>query len=280
MKINEVHNSILEELFTVKPFGLWTDGMKKDMDRLKKLIREKQAMINAAPEGRLEISGGKASRFYQCDSEGRRIYLGKDQEATAEALAQKGYDEKVLKDAEALLHSLEKIETLVNTPQLPDRFSSMKSGRKELILPDYLPEELFRELWDSLDYEGKPFDPNYPEFYTSQMERVRSKTEGTIGTRLNQRGILYHYEYPLLLPSYGIVFPDFTVVNMRTRQIYLWEHLGMMDNEGYARDAMRKIETYRANGYYPGINLILTHETQKRPLNLKDIDLMIDLYLQ
>ena len=35
----------------------------------------------------------------------------------------------------------------------------------------------------------------------------------------------------LFILSNRIIHPDFTVLNVRTREILYWEHLGMMDNK-------------------------------------------------
>ena len=75
------------------------------------------------------------------------------------------------------------------------------------------------------------------------------------------------------------MYPDFKVLNKRTRREYYWEHLGMMDDEEYAAHAMQKIETYAGNGILPGKNLILTHETSQRPLNVKTVQKLIDAFL-
>lgn len=53
----------------------------------------------------------------------------------------------------------------------------------------------------------------------------------------------------------------------------------MMDDEEYVAHAMQKIETYAGNGILPGKNLILTHETSQRPLNVKTVQKLIDAFL-
>ena len=53
----------------------------------------------------------------------------------------------------------------------------------------------------------------------------------------------------------------------------------MMDSPEYVENAIFKIEQYQKYGYFPGINLILTHETSRVPLNTKVIEQIIELYL-
>ena len=51
-----------------------------------------------------------------------------------------------------------------------------------------------------------------------------------------------------------------------------------LDDQEYARKAIRKIASYRSNGYYEGKNLILTFETADSPLNTRQIQDLIQQY--
>ena len=132
----------------------------------------------------------------------------------------------------------------------------------------------------SVEYEGKGFAEDAPEFYTSRGERVRSKSEWIIAELLEKEGIPYRYEYPVYLRGFGKVYPDFTVLNVRTRREIYWEHMGMMDNPVYAEKAVNKIHTYEQNGMFQGEDLLVTYETSKNPLNQKVIMRMIQRYLK
>ena len=54
-------------------------------------------------------------------------------------------------------------------------------------------------------------------------------------------------------------------------EVYL-EHFGMMDDFDYVRNVMRKLNTYEKNGIYIGVNLFVTYESVKYPLNTKGLD--------
>ena len=95
-----------------------------------------------------------------------------------------------------------------------------------------------------------------------------------------KEGIPYRYEYPVYLRGFGKVYPDFTVLNLRTRKEIYWEHMGMMDNSAYAEKAVNKIHTYEQNGIFQGENLLITYETSKSSLNQKGIVRMIQRYLK
>ena len=54
-----------------------------------------------------------------------------------------------------------------------------------------------------------------------------------------------------------------------------WEHLGMMDDPNYAENAVQKIITYGQNGIIQGKNLILSYETKLKPLDQRQILLLV-----
>ena len=87
------------------------------------------------------------------------------------------------------------------------------------------------------------------------------------------------YERPLYLNGYGTVYPDFTFYSKRMKQEIYWEHEGMMDNQEYARSAIKKINLYQMNGIFPGERLILTFETEMDILNSKIINALVEKYL-
>ena len=74
-------------------------------------------------------------------------------------------------------------------------------------------------------------------------------------------------------------FPDFTCLNLRTREEYLWEHFGMMDDPEYALNAMGKLDVYEKNGIFLGKRLIVSRETVENPLNVKRIQNLAEEYL-
>ena len=76
------------------------------------------------------------------------------------------------------------------------------------------------------------------------------------------------------------MYPDFTVLNVRTRRELHWEHFGMMDNPGYVEKTINKIHTYEQNGIYAGEKLLLTYEASKTPINPKFILRTIQRYLK
>ena len=68
-----------------------------------------------------------------------------------------------------------------------------------------------------------------------------------------------------------IIYPDFSILNMRTGKIKYWEHAGRMDNPGYSDEFVKKINIYSSNGLLPGRDVVLTFETVEHPLDIKNV---------
>ena len=64
----------------------------------------------------------------------------------------------------------------------------------------------------------------------------------------------------------------------RIRKIYYYEHFGMMDDPDYQRDFLNKMRTYLNNGIYPGVNLIMSFETQEMPLDEVYVNHLLEYY--
>ena len=84
---------------------------------------------------------------------------------------------------------------------------------------------------------------------------VSSKSEALIATALFMAGINFVYEQLLYDKSGSCYKPDFTI-KYKGRKFY-WEHVGMLDNKGYAKEWAIKEKWYNAN--FPG-QLIVTND--------------------
>lgn len=91
----------------------------------------------------------------------------------------------------------------------------------------------------------KPFNRNFPitesrnPYYRENLkhktvhgEYVRSKSEVIIANILFERGLKYKYEMEFRVGD-AVLYPDFTITDPYTEEIYLLEHLGMLSKENY-----------------------------------------------
>ncbi len=189
-------------------------------------------------------------------------------------LAQIEYDENLLKRLRKALSALKIIKKNCSEEVFESTLNDMPPGKCELIKLPYLSDRDYILKWKNTDYIGLDFSPDYPEYYTRQNLRVRSKSEVIIADILDEYGVPFLYEKPLHLKS-GLFHPDFTLLNIKTRKELYWEHLGMMDDIDYRNNAFQKLRNYESCGLYPYESVIWTFETGKYPLNTKEIRKMV-----
>ena len=267
-------------LATRKPFLIPLNAMDPGRSAVQAFIEAKERQLSNAPEGTLVIAAprrGSSTPECYLNYNGKRTYLPAGQESLAKALAQKEYDQKQLKEEKRLQAQLSRFTDKDLT--FHESFGALRSERQALVEPDFLPEETVRQLWKEIKFESLGFSANYPEYFTAGNTRVRSTSERNIGNRLEEREILYFYELPLRLADGGIVYPDFTCLNLRTRRLYLWEHFGRLDDRKYSEASQRKLERYRASGYYLGVDLIASYEAGGNLLTRQELDRLIDTFL-
>ena len=97
-------------------------------------------------------------------------------------------------------------------------------------------------------------------------------------TKLYKEKIPYKYEQPYELKKYGIVYPDFRILDVPRRQEIILEHFGMMDDEIYAGKALKKIRLYQKNGLVLGKELLITFETTDAPFDSRTFENMLVAY--
>ena len=82
---------------------------------------------------------------------------------------------------------------------------------------------------------------------TVRGEMVRSKSEVIIANALAAKGMDYSYERPLTLD--GVTkYPDFTIEDMESGNVFYWEHCGMLHVPSYRRRWEEKLEWYHRHG--------------------------------
>lgn len=253
--------------------------LEKRIAELQKLIDIIESRINNYPSGRLRISSnGKMTTYYQMNQDLTSRYINRTENTLAEELAQKDYDERILNFAKDEVIRIKKFISKYNPEKEIEIFDSLNENRQKLVTPLICNKSQMINIWNNTTYEKKPILEGTITFKTQKNELVRSKSEKIIADMLFYRGIPYHYEYPIQLEGIGTVHPDFRILNVRTRRIYIWEHLGMMDDPNYAVNNVKKINYYSRNGYYPGENIIYSFET-KNNFDTDAIDRLMNKYL-
>ena len=246
------------------------ETLQEELEQLRGILSRTSERLKSVPDGKLEISKENNHTVYRQsfprkngEKRKQRIYLSNKEEALIRALVQKSFDEKVFQAASKQEHAISSFLNTYDPDALRNIYANLSPERKAIVIADIMDPE-----------------PS-GEFFTSRNEHVRSKSELIIANTLFQREIPYRYEPPLkIIPGKKNWHPDFQVMNPNTLRVYIWEHLGMMDDPDYCNKNIEKIHAYQKAGIFPGDNLIITMETSTKPLSTKEINLIIDQYLE
>lgn len=288
------------------------DGLLVRKRQLESTILGIEKFLKVAPAGRLRISTNKGTlQYYRVmpagitsdagkgkvagitsdagkgndagiasDADKNQIngkYISKKRQSLIRELAQKNYYLKIisyLQDELKLINSL--LECIKTASDVNDNIVS--PSRKELIETVTLSDIEYISRWLDVEYKHKVFLDDVPELFTAKGERVRSKSEVIIADTLTRLNVPYRYEFPVALKNV-IVHPDFYCLNVRTRKEFLWEHFGMMSDVEYSKAAVEKLMLYQSCGIFPGANLLISMETQTKPLSTKQIEQIVKKFL-
>ena len=245
---------------------------------LENLIRKTQRSLEKAPDGSLKIdtSSGRIKYYRRpSGSNTHPVYIPKKNMDLAAALAQKDYDEKVLRLLKKKLRILCKFTAQFPDAHIDSVYESLSPVRQMLVQPAVPTTSQFIKEWQEKPYKGLGFrDDDTTAYYTIKGERVRSKTEMIIANALCRACIPYKYECPLQLGE-RVVYPDFTILDIRAHTETYFEHFGRMDDPAYAGKTMQKINLYARHGIVQGKNLLYTMETSEQPLDTRCLDAII-----
>ncbi len=252
-----------------------------EQQRLEKIVKETRNRLKNAPEGTLRMSRShNKQQYYRCTVKKRNgEYINKDNMELVRQLAQKAYDEKVLKFVEKRLLQIQRLAKDYKDREIEEIYRNERIERQMLINPVEPTWEQSIKEWKEKEYKGKGFKADTPIIMSEKGERVRSKSEKIMADYFYRNGIEYKYECPLYLNGVGTIYPDFTFLSPQTGEEMYWEHNGMVDNPEYARKMVRKIQAYESNGIFPGERLILTFETENMVLSTNKIEQMVKRYL-
>lgn len=253
------------------------DALEKELKELKNIAAE------IPPENREDrITVRRKGNTYQYSaysvSDNTHRTLSKDKKLKQiQRFCQAEYNEKINKLLCTRIRSLEKTLLQLRKTDLNQALYSMHAGKQQMILNAFVNDKQYALAWINESYDQK--EPPENGHSTERGENVRSKSEVLIANKLFTNKIPYRYEAGFKAKE-GTLHPDFTVLNPHTRKEYIWEHLGMVDDVGYAANAFSRLMIYERNGFSVGDNLIVTFETKPHPLDSRQIQKIIDRFLK
>ncbi len=203
-------------------YGL-REMLLQEQKHLQSIIANTREKDIVAPEGRLRISVDHGvTRYYQCIDDRYGEYIPRDNVQLPRQLAQKTYNDAVIKTAEARAKHIARCLKDYNDDEIEQLFTSLHPERQKLIIPVEPIFSQLQEQWYSEPYVGKAFKEGTPVILTEKGERVRSKSEKILADYFYRNNILYKYEKPLKLVGYGTVYPDFTFLSRKQRREIYW----------------------------------------------------------
>lgn len=253
---------------------------------LEKKLKETKRQLDTLPQGKLYArKNGKYFSYYLVSEDGERKYISKNNGDYIRQLAQRKYVQSLYKQLQNQYQLIKADLAKYHPESLKETYDKLSPGIKKLVEPIVLPDDMYADSWLKYECDKKKQYPtnNYSTnrvYEASNGTFLRSKSEIIISEELERHNIPYIYEYPVKTETGKILYPDFYMLNKRTRKAYFYEHFGMMDEEEYCNNALLKIEEYARNGIRIGKNFLVSFETSKKILNANVVNQMIVDYLE
>ena len=229
------------------------------------------------PDGDLTVNkNGNYYKYFNC-MKGERVLIPSSNKELIRQLALKKYYQRQLYAYQKEINAIKKYLKALPGKDADDLLRSTPIY-KELLEPS-IGDVFDVSDWEKEEYEKSHEHPENLIISTIKGDKVRSKSEAIIADELFRMKIPYRYECRLLVGN-TYLHPDFTAINKRTEEVFIWEHFGKADDPGYLnRNCIGRMNKYLYAGYIPTINMITTYETMRDPFTSIQAKKMIEQYL-
>ncbi len=276
----------------------YTKELNDQLDELNLLLEEADNRLKKAwniEEGKLRVcsSHGCPQYHFRAKGQEQEKYIPTYEKDKIKALVQREYDISVKNELEVSSKKLQKFLKSYDFNAINAVYDKLHQGRKIMVNPIIPSQDMRIEEW----YHNNPGGKNSYEkdiaYVTKRGEIVRSKSEKILADAFCDSGIPYQYEpcYELKADHYNSeqnndsrlerrIYPDFVLYNVKKDKTIYWEHLGLVEEEGYANKNFKKLMDYEKNGLIIGDNLIITMESKDMPLDVRIVNRKIDEFLR
>ena len=257
--------------------------LKEQVAKLENLISETQRAANAIKiqdDRPVRISKRKNGyQYYLEKDDGKLEYIRESNIDKVKRIVQRDYYNVVLDKLLTMKYRIERFLKLYDISSIEDVYNNLSDARKALVKPLIPTDESYISEWRSMNRGGMNPFPEEGLYQTLRGEKVRSKSEKILADLFAKYEIPYSYEPQVILNDGRTVYPDFALLNVRTRKTIYWEHLGLITDGEYAKNALLKLHIYEQAGIGIGKDMIISMESVKIPLNLKYVEKKIKEYL-
>ena len=246
--------------------------------RTEQRLRKKYiSQLEKLPHGRLTGFRQNDKVYYKWVNGSKIKYIGAGNPELVEKLQLRRYAEKLI---EAIDHNAGYLRELYENYRsvAPEEvFESLPETYKNRRLLALAGQGVDLQAWEEADYEQMIWHQEHKVHITAKGDLVRSKSEFIIADMLYERRIPYHYEEVLHMPDGGYLVPDFTIGVRDTGRLVYLEHCGMLSDERYRKDYLRKMERYCVAGFRPWVDVYFTFDNANGALDTDKIGRMMDV---
>lgn len=214
------------------------------------------------------------TKKYEC------TYINKKNMGIARKIATHDYYSNIRR---VLLKEIKLLKELISNEfekTIDNCYFELCDGRREIVSPLAGTAQSRIDSWMNEVYEP---NTSYPETLTHRTERgemVRSKSEELIANYLySQREYLdYKYERPMEVKVNGkkeTIYPDFTIINLRTGETFILEHVSRLDIPSYHDKFVWKHRAFIENGFIQNGMVFYSFESEKYPFSLKHVKKLV-----
>ena len=256
--------------------------LQQQVKELDKLILEADRRIrtNPAPKNlKIWVTNRKNGyQYYEMDGQGKRRYIPKEKELMVRNAVQREYDQTVRRVLADMRHRIVRFLRTYDTASVENVYHKLCEARKTLVDPIIPTDKSFIEEWKKAHCGQQNEYPMTASYLTEQGEMVRSKSEKILADIFLKHHIPYTYEPRIVLKGKAF-YPDFALLNLRTRKTIYWEHFGRISEGEYATKAFSKLRMYDDCGLEVGKDFLFSSESESQPLDQKKIEEKIGEYL-
>lgn len=256
------------------------NNMNHHIETLSLQIKALEEKLKFLPTGKLLIVHNQKYVKWFLSNGRKPVYIPKSNQEFASQLALRKYFTEQLDFCRQKYSCLKDFLTLEQDNQaMLSNYLDSTSPYYNLLSPTLLSMNSDIVDWMNESYQTNTSHPEHLIHKTLSGQCVRSKSEAIIFNCLLTSNIPFRYECALILGDVTL-FPDFTIMHPKTKELFYYEHFGMMDNASYRDHTYEKLKIYGNHGIIPSVNLITTSETSKSPLDSTQIQGIIDSYFR
>ena len=259
----------------------YINQLKLRQSDLEEQVKRRKSTSDKNIEETLKINNRGNHNDYYLRKRGENTgkYIKKSNMNLVRSLAQQKYNACFVKEAEK---ELKVIRRFLNdySDNIPNICHDFGLELKQSIDIADMSDVEFAEYWLGIPYKTKGISADIPEHITAKGERVRSKSEEIIANTLCKLKIPYKYECPIKLYNGEVIHPDFTILDVKNRRVFYYEHFGKMDDYDYFVRFVNRMIKFEKSGIYPGKNLIMTFESSQATINSQAVEKVLKKYIE